>query len=298
MRKAVVSSNCQAGGLGRAFGLLMPDWDVVTVAYPQLLDPATRPAMIDLYRSADLVLTLDWPDHFGEFSAARVRELNQRVIFVPAFEFAGFHPDCTYILTADGKALQTPLTDYNSIIAAAGYLAGVSPARLPALYNAYTFAKLGYFDLPAASKLATLEQFSRHGLDIAPLFDAWERRGSFMHSVNHPKIWVLVDIARLVCEQHDLGRIEDVPYAELLFDELANGPVYPVFPEIARRLEVPGGSRYFKTMPTPSAPRERLLHLRDFVAASCATYADSDRTKWHVPPRVRMAAELFAQYAG
>ena len=87
-----------------------------------------------------------------------------------------------------------------------------------------------------------------------------------MYAHNHPRITVVRDIARAVLARAGI----EAEYGDALpADNLANGPVYPVYPEIAERLGVEG-SLLFKT-----GGRYRFLRLPDFIEASFTAYREA-----------------------
>jgi hypothetical protein len=88
-----------------------------------------------------------------------------------------------------------------------------------------------------------------------------------MHTPNRPKIECLLDVARIVLARAGLpaAESEHVP-----IDNLANGPVFPVYPEIAARLGV-RGSCLFK-----EEERCALMDLEQYVAACFDVYRRCD----------------------
>ena len=87
-----------------------------------------------------------------------------------------------------------------------------------------------------------------------------------MYTVNHPRIECIRDVAALVLER--LGR--KARYLDALPpDNLANGPMVPVFPAVATRLGCEG-SKLFKR------PGEyRHMTLEQFVAESYDAYRNA-----------------------
>lgn len=94
-------------------------------------------------------------------------------------------------------------------------------------------------------------------------FVRWSRSGPFMHSVNHPKITVQLDIARMLLSRTGLQIMESgiIPH-----DNLTNGPVFPLYPEIGARLGV-AGSYNFK-----GGGSYRAKDLKQFVSESFTVY--------------------------
>lgn len=105
-------------------------------------------------------------------------------------------------------------------------------------------------------------------------FVRWSRiRGGFAHVPSHPKMQCIKDIAEALIVDAGLPvqRTEVIPH-----DNLANGVIFPVYPEIASRLGTFGDYRF-------KPPRRyRFMNLDEFVSrsfefyASCATIVVPD----------------------
>jgi hypothetical protein len=109
------------------------------------------------------------------------------------------------------------------------------------LHNSLVYAHLGYFD-----RFAGDYEHLKRRLRVAGFALSGAVRGAppvFMHTVNHPRIEVLFALARQAVRLVGLTPRGAVPPD----DELARGYIWPVYPEIARRLGVDGnqaGSAY------------------------------------------------------
>lgn len=199
-------------------------------------------------------------DHFPDMA--------DRVALFPALSFSAYHPDLVYIHVNSTKAfLFGPLGHYNSALAFWGFSNGLSVLETSDLFNAWTYEQLGYFDFWESSRQALLQQGDSANFSLARYLDKWSRTGSFMHSVNHPKLFVFADIAQEILAR--LG-VPSVPAgAQYVMDEQAEGPVWPVYPELGERLGVEG-HYYFKIQRGLSSPVRAvvMLNLSDFVAGS------------------------------
>lgn len=109
-------------------------------------------------------------------------------------------------------------------------------------------------------------------LDLAAALDDWHRRGPFMHTINHPRIVACAGIAHAAAAR--LGLVDPAgPPPEPPFDPLASDTIWPVYPEIAEELGVPG-SLLFKRISRPIEPlgNRTWLPLPDFLGESFAMY--------------------------
>jgi len=185
---------------------------------------------------------------------------------LPTLSFSAYHPDICY-LQHDGKALKGPLGDYHSLIAWAAFRSGLDVAATLALYREDVYAQLGYFDRWDAARDAMLGTFAQHGFDLAPHFVQWTRGEAFMYSINHPRIACVRDVARCVLARAGIEAVYDDALPQ---DNLANGPIFPVYPEIGARLGVQG-SLLFKL-----GGAYRFLRLADYVEASFRLYRDHE----------------------
>ena len=88
-----------------------------------------------------------------------------------------------------------------------------------------------------------------------------------MYSINHPRIACVRDVARCVLARAGIQAVYDDALPQ---DNLANGPIFPVYPEIGARLGVQG-SLLFKL-----GGAYRFLRLADYVEASFRLYRDHD----------------------
>lgn len=194
---------------------------------------------------------------------------------VPTIVFPAFHPDIVYI-AHKGRQLASPMGDYHSTLIVYGFARGFSTDEILSLFRAEVFARVGYLDGWLHARDSLLQMARAQGCDLDRLFAGWMRRGCFMHTVNHPKLFVLEDLARMALARAGLparaARCED-----LLPDPLSNS-VWPVYPEIAARYGVPGSitfkpPRGFDFL----ADAARCLDLREMVEGSLAQYAQTPK---------------------
>jgi hypothetical protein len=250
--------NCQVMGLGNCLNLMCDDIDV------EYYDPAGfrkhAGSVGERLSSFDRVLVAPQLETGLEFDFSRHPEVWR----IPTIAFNAYHPDTCYLLDS-GKSLKGPLGDYHSLIAYAAHRAGLGERATVALYRADTYQALGYFERWDHARATLLGAFSEHGLDIAQAFVHWSRSGPFMYSINHPRLHCVRDVARSI-----LGRagLEASYLDPLPHDNLANGPVYPIYPEIGTRLGA-AGHYLFKL-----GGAYRFIRLEDFIAASFQVYRE------------------------
>lgn len=292
--KISVVSNCQVTVMQLACYFLFPEALVEPIFHLGLRDPDLRSRTVDHLRSSDLVFSLNWGPDYGDFAGEGIRFFASKVIFVPELVFGGFHPDITYAKTADGRTVRSPMVDYNSRIAIAGFRAGLGVDRTIGLYNSLVYRRLGYFEAFDIAVAEAKADFLDAGYDISELLTSWGKRGCFMNSNNHPRSFVTTDIMKMICRKEGIGKNLNAPIETYFPDDVSSGGVYPVFPELARPLGLQG-SYYFKP---PSGVTDYRLHdLRSFVEGSFRMYDGADVDSWQMPQTTRRVIDLIAEMA-
>ena len=273
--RIAVIGNCQARGIVQAMGLLAPQARVDLVPMSRLgRDPRTLDAFAARLRGYDHVFSQPFaPGFFPDGGSDALAALLPGMRLFPAIVFSAFHPDAIYVgdlaSMAATRLTPSPLHTYQSAIALFGHLRGLPAERIVPLYRAEVFERLGYLagwdpaaeDLLAASRAV--------GLDLSGELLRWIRGGAFMHTINHPRLAVLGDVAARLLTEAGLTPAPDA-VESYLADELLDGVIWPIYPAIAEVYGLPG-STTFKRRGRPGAP-PRLLDLPEFVAESVALY--------------------------
>lgn len=244
--------NCTNIGLTNSLKLLVPRLEVESIDFGRFKkDFASYAPRLDTF---DLILTA--PDFVNNECVDFADVAPVQTMPIPYFD--GYHPDLCYL--TDGKGiLKGPMGDYHSKIVTAAYKKGVPGSSVRALFSSSRYQDFGYFDRWTPAKAAFIDGFTDVGLSIDHYFRTWSVRRQFMHSVNHPAIEVVYDMARCILSR------EGIEYADtrlLPHDNLMNGPIYPVFDEIAERLSIQGS--YLFKLPA----QYRCINLDQFINAS------------------------------
>lgn len=251
--------NCQAQGLANSLSLLS---DRVQVEH---YDPGTWSQQreevlqrLDRYQSIVIAPLLATQEGFDTLENAAVCRL-------PSLDFGGYHPDFCYA-EADGRQVMGPMGSCHSILALAAYRSGLCAADALQLYNARVFEQLGYLQHWADAREQLLARYASFGFDVREQFVQWSRHGAFMHMIVHPKMACLDSIARLLLVRQGLHALD---HGLLPHDNLANGPVFPVYPEIASGLGVEGGYRFKLDGRYETIGLQQFLELNFDVYATC-----------------------------
>jgi hypothetical protein len=262
--KIGVIFNCQHEGIAAGLRALLPHAEVINFPAAILPDAIEAERAAALNACDHLVITGMGPQH-GRLSSDALQRTGRHVILLPPFAFAGYHPDSCYVFN-DGAIVPGVTGDYHSRLAMLGFLAGLSAADTAALYYDLAFARLGYFTRFAEEAAVLAERLSACGLDGPALLRRWTASGCFVHSINHPKIRVLLDYARFVCAR--IGATPREVDPATVPDGLASGPTHPVFPAIAARLGIPPEGCFSRG--ADAFGRHAAMPLEPFVAASFA----------------------------
>ena len=261
MSKLHVISNCATDGLSRSLSLLCPDLEVgsTEITAAQADHDKTR---ADLMAASRLVL-LPQARQMAQNLIGAQAMADRIVIEVPGFFFAGYHPDCCYVRSSKGYPVNTRFGAYHSRIALVAWRMGLSVPQAAALYTGRTYAAAGYLDAWDKQRQLLVASFATAGIDIAADVLRWSRRGCFMHTVNHPHVACLFDVARALAPRLDT-RVVDFPTPPA--DNLAANAIFPCYPEIAANTGT-RGSLLFKL-----SKRDTVVDLTEFLTLSFFTY--------------------------
>jgi hypothetical protein len=261
--KIVVSSNCQTGGLAGALLQLFPAAHVVAIPQPGSTDAAGKAKLSKALQDSDVWITND---------AMRLQDdpvgipLDLQVVQIVDVVFDAFHPDLCYARKKSTGELTT--IPYNSAIVAWCYAHGVEPADVEPLFSRTTYQLLGYFNRWSLSVADLRSRFDIAGLtsdEFTRFFRSIKRTGSFMHTNNHPKVHVVVELARLAAAR--LGVAGASLEREIVVNDGLSGSRWPVYPEIADEFALATGSTcwHFNDQPI-------LTSIRGYVDFAYSSY--------------------------
>lgn len=253
-RRWLLVFNCASIGLGNCIKLQAPGIDIESVDFGRFkADPDAWRERLDAY---ELIITAP---HFLRNDLVDFTE-HARTRVLPIVQFDAYHPDLCYIST-NGKAAKGPMGDYHSQIVVAAHAKRIPASHARELFTRAQFQAFGFLDRWEAARERLLAGFRGAGIPMDAHFPRWSARSPFMYSINHPAIHVLRDVASALLEAEG---VEPVPNVPLPHDNLLNGPVYPVYPDIAEALSV-RGSYAFKL-----ATQYRCIGLDEYIARSYA----------------------------
>jgi len=105
-------------------------------------------------------------------------------------------------------------------------------------------------------------------------YNSWMRNNVFMYTTNHPKPYVIFDLAVALCKRE--GWAFDPAIARywrpITEDFLINNIIWPVYPDLAEELGFEGS--YFFCMPE----HPNLLTLQEFIRSELDYFKEANAT--------------------
>jgi len=278
--KISLIGNCQIAGLEKCIKTLKPGIQVEALAADGLNDRfGTRENLLEHLSGSDYVYFHDTDRELLYGSAEDLRQAVANVREVPFVTFNGYHPDMVYVtVMVNGvhQILKSPVGDNHSALALFGFQQGLSIEQTLRLFTPAVYQRTGMSLVwdNAMNSLKAIE--GRTTCPLSKLAVQWSRRGSFMHTLNHPKLFVLADLARWLLQD---AKIEytDVPVEDMVIDDLMTSTIWPVYLGLSERLGVRGSYRFKKEMETT------FLDLPEFVDECFKIYrrpAPNDISCW------------------
>lgn len=243
MTTIAVLGHCQADVMADCLKILAPRATVEpwTILAPVVAGSDEHQRRLADLERADVVLTQMMGDKATTYGVPQPGDLVRpdcKVLTWPIIAFKGFQPDCTYIFQG-GEALAGSVGPYHSAIAVAGFLERLDVRRTLGLYNALSYGALGYFDEFALGAEVLARSAAASGLNVSEFLD--RPQSCFTHTFNHPKVGIVHSMAKQLLRR---AGIEPADTAAPLTDRLAAGPVWPVYPDIARRIGIEGSMEF------------------------------------------------------
>lgn len=269
MNKIIIIGNCQAFAITQIAGLIAPN---VSVSYLHRKDVEADPekyrAQFKRLGKADHIISQPLSDEI--LGKSHIAEFVATTTFIPPILFQGYHPDCIYL---DQGKLKSPIGDYHSALITACFKLGKSETEAYAAFNAFVFDNIGFFDFFEREKQNIKSRLAEFNLDIANDIDAILASGKMMHTVNHPTLRLLDEFTKSVFRQVDIP-FKKLPADQFVADNFINNAIFPVYPEIAERLGLPG-AYYFKRPINQTWPELKIYSLQEFIAASYEIYRNT-----------------------
>jgi hypothetical protein len=261
--KVVISSNCMTGGLTSALSLLLPAAKFDPIPYV-----GVNETVLDEQLAVSEAWLLSGPEGLQSATLGRVNKPNLRVIRFPDLYFNAFHPDQVYAWMRDGSTVDCATGPYNSAIALWAWQHGLNAQQTISLFTPEVFGALGYHDRWQVSIDRLRHDFVPFPhLDYRDFIIPLQRAGNFMHTVNHPKVAAMAQMARLLAKQIDpTVDTESIPVENMMVDGLFMASVsWSVYPSVANALGIKGAFMW-------KLEDHSVIGLEEFLQRSFAKY--------------------------
>lgn len=225
MVDVAIVGNCQAQALEAMF-MMYTDWNIVRIPAVHVLTKTDEESVIKQLSTVDVIFSQRVSDDYP-ISFLRTSDLKSnfpKVISWPNIYFNGYFPDIEYFYKENIGKIIGPLDDYHMRLVHYFHAQGKSVADCLYLYNEDIFST--YYPEPMEKSLEELK-IREQGLDISisPYLDSNVRDRKCFYTVNHPKNFVLFEMARRMATAID----EEVKFPQVHPFALAriNIPIYP-----------------------------------------------------------------------
>ena len=197
----------------------------------------------------------------------------------PAITFTSYHPDICYVTGPSGRIFG-PMGDYQSLAILCGYKKGLVEPEIRDLFRKEIFASAGYLSRWESETVRLTSVFRNCGVDLSKYLPRWSRRGAFMHTINHPLIDCIFDLAGEALLALGLSA---APERLTISDSFTDLPRWPVYPEIGEELGLPG---HYQFLPGRAS---RSVSLEALIKKSLAAYSAHDPGLLRVLPQFDVA---------
>ncbi len=279
-KRIFLIGNCQTEVLATLFECMVPNSTTAAclITATRLEEICSPDTLSHQFEEADLVLIQLAPsDPVLKRILGVYGKYESKVRLIPNIYYALYHPDMIYVQDHSGN-IKGPMGEYHSALILFAWKEGFTLQQTVELFSQDIYAHLGYFELAKSSEDLLLETGAAVGLPLDDLLERWRSQGCFMHSVNHPKLSVLADIARAVLVREGVQYIPSVE--NYLEDSLALHPCWPVYPELAATYGIEG-SYFFKQATDRSLGKLQMIGLKDLITRSFEAYDKYDQTSLH-----------------
>ena len=261
--RIVITSNCMTGGLTSALTMLLPSFQFVPIPYVGVDEVVLREQL-----SASDKWLVSGPEEIQTAAMDHISNSRLQRIPFPDLHFNAFHPDQVYAWMRDGSLVESATGPYNSAIALWAWQHGLNAQQTVSLFTPEVFGALGYHDRWQVSIDRLRHDFVPFPhLDYRDFIIPLQRAGNFMHTVNHPKVAAIAQMARLLAKQIDSTvDTESIPIENMMVDGLFMASVsWSVYPSVANALGIKGAFMWKLEV-------HSLIGLEEFVQRSFAKY--------------------------
>ena len=203
---------------------------------------------------------------------------------IPNLVFAGYHPDMVTLKGVSDKGLTVPVSG----IALGAYWSGLDERACAGLFAPGFVARLGYERIFEIGRREFIKSLDAAGMPGRHLFEKWHLRAPFMLNTAHPKMFVIEDLARMLCRRMGLVPRQVDP-TQMVVNQGRRGNIFPTYnhaPDIGNAMTSVGATYHMglkamdlaafvrhcyavlpDVMDKVRLPMDRLTRFRDALAA-------------------------------
>jgi len=266
--KIVVISNCQTGGVTVALRALLPHCEVVPFPYPEIANKSSDFSKTVI--NADFLVS-SAPDTVQKMIDNALPKSAPKLVRIPEVYFDAFHPDLVYAWIDNEQTVQSPAGPYNCAIVLWAWQHKLNVEQTLRLFGEHVLRNLGYGNRWVMAINRFADDLRLSGIDLVRFIQYIQRHGCFMHTVNHPRLIVLWQIARSCVDRMQLtSPYYNEPIYEILVDGLKEASVvWPIYPFVATSLGLSGSYAW-------KLESGKVIHLEQFVEQSFEMYREQN----------------------
>ena len=250
------------GGLTSALSILFPEHVFVPIPYVGV-DVSVLHEQLAIAK----VWLFSGPEQQQDLILNEQSNTSLKVIRFPELYFNAFHPDQVYAMP-DRSLVEGAAGPYNSAVVLWAWQHKLTASQAISLMRPEIFQALGYHDRWQVSVDRLRNDFLSYPLfDYRDFIIPLQRAGCFMHTVNHPRVSAMVQMARVLGKQIDSCVITDNVYVEgMVLDGLFMASFSSsVYPSIANSLGIKGAFLWKRE-------DHSVIRLEQFVTESFQKY--------------------------
>lgn len=276
-KRILLIGNCQFTGIANLINSMSPDTHAAAIELTPIYLKNIKQKVFDLrllIENCDIAILQHLPSEpLHQFLVTTYPLLKQKIRLCPAISFTAFHPDLGYVKSPTGAHLVGEMGEYHSMLAFWAWKNDKTPDEALELFNSSVYKHLGYYNHLSTSKDFLLDRGRLSDLPLSEMMDEWLKKGCFMHSINHPKIFVLADIARALLDREQVHYLPEVE--NYLHDPLSLHPCWPIYPDIGTKLSLSGHYTFKKISTSPqNLSKIETVDLKDFITKSFQVYSN------------------------
>jgi len=198
--------------------------------------------------------------------------IKNKIRILPAIHYSGFHPDIVHIRNKKNKMMiQGPMVNYHSSIVLWSWINGRRIQESIDLFREEIYKQLKYYEYQEKAKQLLLSKSKVTEFPLQNVIDNWFDQGCWMDAPSHPKLFVLIDIVKMILQKENINDFSNINIDNT--DKSSRLPRFPVYPDLAKSFKGIIGSYEFK----PAGKKSKVYNLEEFIETSFECYSKYSR---------------------